>query len=447
MLEPIVRRLPLSSHTDEAPLPSSALRGRLSSWTRRPRILGITLGVLLLAALLALVWRKTHAPTGPGQRSAMAGQRANFANEPMPVATATVQTQDLHVFLDALGNVTPMQVVTVRSRVDGQLDKVLFREGQMVKEGDLLAQVDPRPYEVQLEQANGQLARDEALLQNAKVDLERYQTLLAQDSIAKQQVDAQASLVRQYEAALVADRGQVDSAKLQLTYTHITAPIAGRTGLRQVDPGNIIHASDTTGVVVITQLQPITVVFSIPEDDLRRVLREVRAGQTLQAEAFDRSGTTLLASGSLLTIDNQIDPTTGTVKLKAQFPNDDGALFPNQFVNVRLLVSVDKQVPTMPGAAIQHGTPGTYVFVVKDDNTVTIRPVKLGHAEGDRVAIRSGVEAGEVVVTDGTDKLREGSDVEVVSKDGGTVGAQPGKHHAGPGDPSRKGQHRKRRQE
>ena len=447
MLEPIVRRLPLSFHTDEAPLPSSALRGRLSSWTRRPRILGITLGVLLLAALLALVWRKTHAPTGPGQRSAMAGQRANFANEPMPVATATVQTQDLHVFLDALGNVTPMQVVTVRSRVDGQLDKVLFREGQMVKEGDLLAQVDPRPYEVQLEQANGQLARDEALLQNAKVDLERYQTLLAQDSIAKQQVDAQASLVRQYEAALVADRGQVDSAKLQLTYTHITAPIAGRTGLRQVDPGNIIHASDTTGVVVITQLQPITVVFSIPEDDLRRVLREVRAGQTLQAEAFDRSGTTLLASGSLLTIDNQIDPTTGTVKLKAQFPNDDGALFPNQFVNVRLLVSVDKQVPTMPGAAIQHGTPGTYVFVVKDDNTVTIRPVKLGHAEGDRVAIRSGVEAGEVVVTDGTDKLREGSDVEVVSKDGGTVGAQPGKHHAGPGDPSRKGQHRKRRQE
>jgi multidrug efflux system membrane fusion protein len=273
--------------------------------------------------------------------------------------------------------------------------------------------------------------------------------LLAQDSIAKQQVDAQESLVRQYEAALVADRGQVDSAKLQLTYTHITAPISGRTGLRQVDPGNIIHASDTTGVVVITQLQPITVIFSIPEDDLRRVLKEVRAGKVLDAQAYDRSGTTLLASGSLLTVDNQIDPTTGTVKLKAQFPNDDGALFPNQFVNVRLLVSTDKQVPVVSSAAIQHGTPGTYAFVVKGDNTVTIRPVKLGHAEGDRVAVQSGLEPGEVVVTDGTDKLREGSDVEIVSKDGDAVGAQGAKkHHDGnSGDPTRKGQHKRHRQE
>jgi len=442
----------LSSHTDEAPLTESgALRGRLSSWTRTPRTLGIVLGVLLLAGLIALVyWRKAHVPAGAGQRAAMAGRRGDLGNEPMPVGTATVREQDIRVFIDALGNVTPLQVVTVRTRVDGQLDKVLFREGQPVKQGDLLAQVDPRPYEVQLEQANGQLARDEALLQNAKLDFERYRTLLAQDSIAKQQVDAQESLVRQYEAALVADRGQVDSAKLQLTYTRITAPIEGLTGLRQVDPGNIIHASDTTGVVVITQLHPITVIFSIPEDDLRRVLKEVRAGQVLQAQAYDRSGANLIATGTLLTLDNQIDPTTGTVKLKAQFPNDDGALFPSQFVNVHLLVSTDKQVPAIPSSAVQHGTPGTYVFVVKNDNTVTIRPIKLGHTEADRVAIRSGLEPGEVVVTDGTDKLREGGAVEIVSKDGEGVGAQAGaKHHnsATPSDASHKGQHRRHRPE
>jgi multidrug efflux system membrane fusion protein len=442
--------LPLSFHTDDAPplTIGGALRGRLRSWTRGPRTLGIVLAVLVLAALLALVyWRKAHAPAGSGQRAAMAGQRGNFDAEPMPVGTATVRSQDIRVFLDALGTVTPLQVVTVKSRVDGQLDKVLFREGQLVKQGDLLALIDPRPYEVQLEQANGQLARDEALLQNAKLDVERYRTLLAQDSIAKQQLDAQESLVHQYEAALVTDRGQVDSAKLQLSFTRITAPFPGRTGLRQVDPGNIIHASDTTGVVVITQVQPISAIFSIPEDDLRRVLKETRAGQTLAAQAFDRSGTTQLATGSLLTTDNQIDTTTGTIKLKAQFPNEDGALFPNQFVNIRLLVSIDKQVPVIPTAAIQQGTPGTYVFVVKEDRTVTIRPVKLGHTEGDHVAVRSGLEPGDLIVTDGTDKLREGSDVEVVSRDGDAVGAQAGAQPRAPGDPARKGQHRRRRPE
>jgi multidrug efflux system membrane fusion protein len=303
----------------------------------------------------------------------------------------------------------------------------MFREGQMVKQGELLAQIDPRPYQVQLAQAEGTMARDQALLKNAQADLDRYRTLFEQDSIAKQQLDTQASLVRQYEGAIKADQAQIDSAKLQLTYSRITAPIGGRLGLRQVDPGNIVHASDTNGIVVITQLQPVTVVYTLPEDNISAVMKQLHAGQKLTVDAYDRAGRTKLASGMLLTVDNQIDPATGTIKLKAQFANDDSSLFPNQFVNARMLLDVMREIILIPSAAVQRGTQGTFVYVVRDDQSVTVRTVKLGPTEGETAAIESGLSAGEIVVVDGTDKLRDGAKVEVGERnaaaappDGGT---------------------------
>jgi multidrug efflux system membrane fusion protein len=257
------------------------------------------------------------------------------------------------------------------------------------------------------------MARDQALLKNAEADLARYRTLFEQDSIAKQQLDTQASLVRQYEGALKADRAQIDSAKLQLTYSRITAPIGGRLGLRQVDVGNIVHTGDTNGIVVITQLQPITVVFTLPEDNISAVMRKVHADEKLVVDAYDRAGKVQLATGTLLTVDNQIDTTTGTVKLKAQFPNDDSSLFPNQFVNARMLLDVKRDTILIPSAAILRGTQGTFVYVVKDDKSVTVRPVKVASAEGETASIESGISAGEMVVIDGTDKLREGAKVEL----------------------------------
>jgi multidrug efflux system membrane fusion protein len=280
---------------------------------------------------------------------------------------------------------------------------------------------------VQLTQAEGQLARDRALLENSKLDLERYQTLFEQDSIAKQQVDTQASLVRQYEGAVKADQGLIDNARLQLTYSRVTAPIGGRIGLRQVDPGNVVHASDTTGLVVITQLQPIAVIFSIPEDSLPGVMDKLQAGQRLVVDAYDRAGKTKLATGFLLTVDNQIDSATGTVKLKAQFANDVYHLFPNQFVNVRMLLEVKRNATIIPTAAIQRGTQGTFVYVIQADNTVTIRVIKLGPTEGELAAVDSGLTAGEQVVVDGSDKLREGAKVELAAKDG-TAAPAEGSH-------------------
>jgi multidrug efflux system membrane fusion protein len=295
--------------------------------------------------------------------------------------------------------------------------QVAFREGQVVKAGELLCEIDPRPFEVQLTQAQGQMAKDQALLKNAQLDLERYRTLLAQDSIAKQQVDTQESLVRQYQGAVQADQGQIDSAKLNLTYSRVTAPISGVVGLRQVDPGNVIHASDANGLVVITQIQPITVLFPIPEDNLQQVLKRLKSGAALPVEAWDRAQKVKLATGKLLTVDNQIDTTTGTVKLRAEFANDDNALFPNQFVNVKMLVETRQDATLLPTAAVQRGAPGTFVYAVNEDRSVSVKPVKLGPVQGEVTAVESGIATGATVVVDGADKLREGAKVELISRE------------------------------
>jgi multidrug efflux system membrane fusion protein len=348
---------------------------------------------------------------GPGG----AGRRGADPRTVLPVAVAPARTADFTVWINALGNVTARNTVTVRPRVDGQLARVLFREGQLVKAGELLAEIDPRPFEVQVAQANGQLARDQAQLANARIDLERYRTLLKQDSIAQQQVDTQAALVRQLEGTIEADRGGVDNAKLQLSFTRITAPAAGRLGLRQVDAGNMVRQADANGIVVITQVQPINVLFSIPEDRLSSVLRRLQSGEAIVIEAFDRDGKIRLATGKLVTVDNQIDPTTGTIKLKAEFANDTQALFPNQFVNVRLQLDTLKGVTVVPSPAIQRGSPGTFVYRVNEDNTVSMRVVKLGPVEGETTVVDSGLAAGEVIVIDGADKLRDGAKIEPVS--------------------------------
>jgi membrane fusion protein, multidrug efflux system len=326
----------------------------------------------------------------------------------LPVGATAAKKGDMSIFISALGTVTPLHTVTVKSRVDGQLMEVLYKEGQVVKTGDLLATIDPRPFQVQLLQAEGQMAHDEALLKNAQLDLERYRTLWQQDSIPKQQLDTQAALVRQYEGGIKTDQAQIENAKLQLTYSRITAPVDGRVGLRLVDPGNIVRASDANGLLVITQLQPITVVFSIAEDNLPPVLDKLKTGDRMPVDVYDRSQTKKLASGSLLTVDNQIDPATGTVRLKAIFDNKDNSLFPNQFVNASLLVNVLKETVIVPAAAIQRGAQGTFVYVVRSDHTAEVRPVTIGEMQGGSAAVSKGLAADELVVVDGAERLREG---------------------------------------
>jgi multidrug efflux system membrane fusion protein len=291
-----------------------------------------------------------------------------------------------------------------------------------VKAGELLAEIDPRAFQVQVTQAEGQMARDQAQLTNAQVDLERYRTLFQQDSIAKQQLDTQQALVRQYEGAIKADKGVVDNAKLQLSYARITAPISGRIGLRQVDTGNIVKSGDANGIVVITQLQPITVLFTIPEDNIPAVMKKLQSNEKPPVDAWDRAQKTKLGSGTLLTVDNQIDTTTGTVKLKAQFPNTDYSLFPNQFVNTRMLIDVRRDVVVIPTAGIQRGTQGTFAYVVQPDSSVALRLITVGKVQGEDTEIVSGLKAGDVVVTDGADKLRDGGKVEVAMKDGKAIG-------------------------
>ncbi len=385
--------------------------------------------VLIVAGIVLLRWQPWNkAPASVATEPARGGHMRHggpgaMANLPQPVTVATAANGDMPVVVTALGTVTPLADVTVRTQLSGTLQSVNFQEGQMVKAGDVLAQIDPRPWQISLENAEGQLVRDQALLATARLDLKRYQTLLAQDSIASQQVDTQASLVKQYEGTVKSDQANVDTYKLDLTYARITAPVSGRVGLRQVDPGNYVTPGDTNGIVVLTQLQPISVIFTASESDLPVILRQMRTGAKLPVAAYDRSNTTPLENGQLATLDNQIDTTTGTVKLRANFANPDQMLFPNQFVNARLTVDTIRNAVIVPTAAVLNGSQGQYVYVAKPDNTVTVRLVKVGPVDGERTSIASGLEAGERVVTDGSDRLREGAKI--------TIPAEHSRHASG----------------
>ena len=370
-----------------------------------------------LSAGLALVLAScANAPVTPQTKG---GQ--NRGPQAVPVAVAKAERRDLPVYLTGLGSVEAFNTVQVKSRLDGQLVQVAFREGQNVKKGELLAVIDPRPYEVQLSQAEANLFKDQSALKDAKLNLTRFDELFKAGVVPKQQFDTQGSLVGQLEGAVRADQAQVDNVKLNLVYTRITAPVSGRIGLRLVDVGNIVHASDPNGLLVVTQLQPIAALFTLPEDNLQSVSQHMRQGK-LTVDAYSRDDQTKLASGYLLTIDNQIDPATGTGKLKAIFENQDSSLWPNQFVNVHLLLEIQKNIVAIPAAAIQHGPQGNYVFVVKPDKTVDMRMVNIGLTSGTLAAVTNGIAEGELVVTDGQDKLQAGSKVDFR---GGGPGSAP----------------------
>ncbi len=364
-------------------------------------------------------------PPAPGAANKSRGgpSAGNFV---VPVVVATAQRGDLPVYFNGLGTVTAFNTVTVRSRVDGQLISVAFKEGQFVHEGDVLAQIDPRPFQVQLGQALGQLAKDQAQRKDAEVNFERYKLLFKEGVIPQQQLDTQAALVGQFDGAIASDQSQIDNAKLQLTYSRITAPISGRIGLRLVDAGNIVHATDSNGLLVITQLQPISVIFSLPQDQLPAVNAKLRAGVQLPVEAYDRDDTAKIATGKLVTIDNQIDLTTGTYKLKSIFANMDNSLFPNQFVNVHLLVDTRHNLTIIPTPAIQRGPQGTYVYAVGNDNKVKIHTVAVALTAGNSVGLTNGLNPGDVVVIDGQDKLQDGSKVVPTPAGAASASGRPG---------------------
>jgi multidrug efflux system membrane fusion protein len=395
----------------------------------------LTIALIIVALLVAFVlYLRTKQPVAAPPRG------RNGQNGPVAVSVATALSGDIQLKIPALGTVTPLATVTVRTQITGTLQKIFFTEGQFVHQGDALAQIDPRPYEAALQQMEGNLKRDQALLANAKVDLKRYEGLVKENSVAEQQLDTQRALVDQLVGTIEADEGQVKTAQVNLVYTHIIAPVTGRVGLRPVDQGNYVTPGDANGIVLINQLQPITVIFSIPEDNVSAVMKRVQSGAVLPVDAYDRPNTIKIASGKLLTVDNSIDITTGMVKLRAQFDNTDSSLFPNQFVNIQLLQDVLANQIIMPNAAVRRGAPNgvatTFVYVVKADSSVSVRPVTLGVVDGENVAVTAGLKAGEVVVTEGGDRLRDGAQVQLPNAaPAPAAGAAPAGKPAAPGTP------------
>lgn len=387
-------------------------------WTQRPASGG-------LSAAGAQGAPGANPAAGGASAPGGSGRRFGGANRVQPVTVAAVRKQDIRVVQAAIGNIAALNTAVVRARVDGELKAIRFKEGQQVRAGQLLAEIDPRSYEVALAQAQGQFARDQAQLRNAQLDLERYKELLAKDSIARQQVDTQEALVRQLQGTVQVDQAQVDNARLQLSYTKVTAPISGRLGLKQADLGNIIRSGDAAGLVSITQTQPISVVFAVPEANLTQITRQLKANTPLVVEAWDREQRNRLATGKVSTTDNAIDPVTGTIKLKAEFANADGNLFPNQFTNIRLQLDMLEGVLSVPNSAVQRGAIGTFVYVVKEDGSVTVRRIRVGTVDGEWVSVQGELAPGDKVVTDGADRLREGAKVEVIT---------PPTRQAGPGE-------------
>ncbi|MBF24319.1 MAG: multidrug transporter subunit MdtA [Pusillimonas sp.] len=369
--------------------------------------------IVLLAVAAGMYFYLNRSDTA--NQSGLPGMRG-MMDMAVPVRTATATESSVQVVLPAVGTVTALNTVTVTSRVEGELEAVLFAEGQKVQAGDMLARIDPRPYQVALDQALGQQAQNQALLENAQRDLRRYEQLFKQNSLARQQLDTQRALVQQYQGALVSDQAEVDNARLQLEFAQIKAPISGRVGLRKVDPGNLISAGDTEGLVVITQTQPISVLFSLPQAQLPEVRAQLRNGNTLTTVLYDSTNTRELARGELVSIDNQIDVATGTVRMKAQFPNKDEMLFPNQFVNVRLVVNTLENALVIPARAVQQGSIGSFVYRVLEDNTVKVQPIVTGAVQERNVTVLEGLQRGQVVVTEGVDRLRDGAKVEIVEE-------------------------------
>lgn len=385
--------------------------------------------LVLVAVIVAGIWyyRGSHASTeaqGPGAPGGATKRGGGAGGFTVPVVVASARRGDLPVYFNGLGTVTAFNTVTVHSRVDGQITKINFTEGQFVHQGESLLEIDSRPYQVQLEQAEGALAKDQAQLRDVQVNYERYQLLYKEGVIPKQQLDTQGAQVAQFEGSIKADQGAIDSAKLQLVYSRVIAPISGRIGLRLVDVGNIVHASDSNGLLVITQLQPIAVIFALPQDQLPQVASKLRNGEQMAVEAYDRDDVTKIEAGKLLTIDNQIDTTTGTYKLKAVFNNDRDTLFPNQFVNVHLLADVKKNLVIVPASAIQRGPQGTYVYVVQNGDTAKIQPVTVAQGTANDVGLSAGLSEGAVVVVDGQDKLQDNSKVSTSTSPAGQSNAQ-----------------------
>jgi multidrug efflux system membrane fusion protein len=404
---------------------------------RDRRALYWTVLVLIVIAAAAFWIHRSraaqHAVSGGG--GGRGGRGAFGASGPLPVVVNTARKADVNIILRGLGTVSPLATITVRTQISGYLAEVKFTEGQMVNKGDILAVIDPRPYEVALEQAQGQLLQAQAQFKEAQIDLDRYVTLSAQDSISKQQVDAQRALVAQFEGMTKTNQGAVDSAMLNLTYCHIVAPVSGRVGLRQIDQGNYVTPGDANGLVLLTQIQPITVIFTLPEDNIPGILKRLDAKTAIQVDAYNRDNTVKLATGTLETVDNTVDTTTGTVKLRAVFKNEDGALFPNQFVNAAMLLDVLHGATVISTSAIERGQDGSFVYVVGADSKVSAKTVTLGATEGERVAVLTGVSVGDKVVVDGADRLKDGMEVaaQFPARPGGAGAGKPGGPGAGQG--------------